>query len=135
MNASGSEVRLSKNHRLVYAIVQEQGIGTHLAMADLHALARKRQPNIGFTTVYRAITRLRDVGLVAEIAMAGADSAYYEPAGPSHAHFRCERCKQVEDIDFVIPAAVTRALAAQMGGEIASAIVDFHGRCARCSRV
>lgn len=134
MNALGTSERLSKNHRLVYAIVQEQGVGTHLAMADLHALARARQPSIGFTTVYRAVTRLRELGLVAEIAMAGAGSAYYEPAGPPHAHFRCERCGRVDDIDFAIPATVTAALAAQIGGEIASAIVDFHGRCSGCSQ-
>jgi Fe2+ or Zn2+ uptake regulation protein len=134
MSLPSAEPRLSKNHRLVYSIVQEQGLGCHLAMADLHALARKQRPEIGFTTVYRALTRLRDLGLISEISLQGADSAYYEVVGPPHAHFRCTSCGRVDDLDFAIPVNVTHALAAQIGGEITAAAVNFHGRCAECSR-
>jgi len=135
MNPSAPHAPLSKSHRLVYEIVQEQGIGRHLAMADLFALAQSRQPRLGFTTVYRAVTKLRDLGLVSEITPHGAERAYYEPAGPAHAHFRCDRCGDVQDVDFSIPATVTTALAAQIGGAIANATVHFRGRCAACSRL
>ncbi|MHB8147103.1 MAG: Fur family transcriptional regulator [Vulcanimicrobiaceae bacterium] len=134
MHPTATGASLSKNHRLVYEIVQEQGIGRHLAMADLYALAQARQPRIGFTTVYRAVTKLRDLGLISEIAPHGAERAYYEPAGPQHAHFRCDRCGTVQDVDFSIPATVTAALAAQVGGDISSATVHFRGRCSACSR-
>ena len=133
MNSPVADAPLSKSHRLVYQIVQEQGIGRHLAMADLYALAQARQPRIGFTTVYRAVTRLRDLGFVSEITPHGAERAYYEPAGPQHAHFRCDGCGQVQDVDFAIPATVTAALASQLGGNIASATVHFRGRCSTCS--
>ena len=82
MISPDAETGLSKNHRLVYKIVLEQGVGTHLAMTQLFELARLRQPAIGFTTVYRALTRLRDAGLVAEISLPGAECAVYEPTAP-----------------------------------------------------
>lgn len=135
MNPPVTDAPLSKSHRLVHDIVQEQGIGRHLAMADLFALAQARQPRIGFTTVYRAVTRLRDLGMISEITPHGAERAYYEPAGPQHAHFRCDRCGDVQDIVFAIPPAVTAALASQVGGEIASSTVHFRGRCAACSHL
>lgn len=124
--------RLSKNHRLVYDIFREQGIGTHLAMSDLYELARRRQPAIGFTTVYRAITRLRDMGLVSEIVLPGADSAFYEPAGPAHAHFRCSHCGMVADVPYDVPSSITSGLASRLGAEIDAIAVTLQGRCRSC---
>ena len=128
------ESRLSKNHRLVYDIVQEQGVGRHLPMAELYELARTRRPGIGFTTVYRALTRLRDMGLVAEIALPGADSAFYEIAAPSHAHFRCVECGIVSDVPFSLSDDVISNAAKGLGAEISSGSVSLQGRCSSCSR-
>lgn len=132
MSARPAAPALSKNHRLVYDIVQEQGVGTHLAMAQLFALARARRPTIGFTTVYRALSRLRDLGLVSEIAIPGAERAYYEPAGEPHAHFRCERCGCVEDVRYALPAALANRLASEHGFTVSRADVSLHGRCRTC---
>lgn len=127
--------RLSKNHRLVHEIVTERGRGTHLAMADLYEIARVRRPGIGFTTVYRAITRLRDLGMVDEIIIPGADRAVYEPAGPKHAHFRCTQCGRVEDVDYSLSSDVEVALAEQIGGRITGVDVNLHGLCASCNNL
>jgi Fe2+ or Zn2+ uptake regulation protein len=62
-----SESGLTKNYRLVHEIVREQARGTHLAPADVFALAKAKQKGIGVTTVYRALARLRELGLVSEI--------------------------------------------------------------------
>jgi Fe2+ or Zn2+ uptake regulation protein len=127
------EGRLSKNHRLLYEIVQEQGHGRHLSMADLYEMARARRPGIGFTTVYRALTRLRDIGLVAELSLPGADSAFYEPAGPAHAHFRCLICGTVSDVPYQLPAEVQSRLASELRAEVTGSDVSLHGRCSSCA--
>ena len=132
MTAVEMQTRLSKNHRLVYEIFREQGIGTHLAMSDLYQIARRRQPAIGFTTVYRAITRLRDMGLVSEIVLPGADSAVYEPAGPLHAHFRCTSCGSVADVPYEVPSSITSGVASRLGAEIDGISVTLQGRCRSC---
>lgn len=123
---------LAKNYRLVYDIVREQGHGTHLAMSDVFTLAKARQPGIGFTTVYRALARLRDRGLVSEILVPGADSAYYEPAGEAHAHFRCDVCGTVDDVDYRLPQRVVNELAKRSGVEISDVLLSLHGRCSAC---
>jgi Fe2+ or Zn2+ uptake regulation protein len=129
---TSAQPHLAKNYRFVYEIVREQGRGTHLAMSDVYALAKDRQPGIGFTTVYRALARLRDMGLVAEILLPGADSAYYEPSGAAHAHFRCDRCGSVQDVDYQIPKRVVGDLARTHGVEVSEVLVSLHGRCAAC---
>ena len=127
-----SEPRLAKNHRLVYEIVREQGHGTHLSMGDIHALASRQRPGIGFTTVYRALARLRTAGLVSEILLPGADSAVYEPAGPVHAHFRCTVCGRIDDIAYTMPHDVADDLAQRHDVHVDSVAVSLHGRCASC---
>jgi Fe2+ or Zn2+ uptake regulation protein len=127
------EGRLSKNHRAVYDVVREQGQGRHLSMAALFELAKVKRPAIGFTTVYRALTRLRDQGLVAEVTLPGADSAYFELAAPPHAHFRCSVCGGVDDVPFVLPETVVAGLAGQLHAEVSGATVTLEGRCVNCT--
>jgi Fe2+ or Zn2+ uptake regulation protein len=126
------EARISKSHRLVYEIVLEQGPGHHLPMSAVYQLARERRPTIGFTTVYRALTRLREIGLVEEVTLPGAEGAFYEISAPPHAHFRCVTCGHVSDVKFSLPAEVVARSSAQIGAEITAATVSLEGRCADC---
>jgi Fur family transcriptional regulator, ferric uptake regulator len=124
---------LPKNYQLIRDVVEACGIGCHLTPSEIHAKVRERQPGIGLTTVYRGLERLRDLGLISEITVPGADAVTYEPAGPPHAHFRCGSCGTVEDVAFTIPVRTLKALSAQHGLRIDYQRVTFEGRCARCS--
>ncbi len=132
-NSTAPEVRLAKNYRLVHDVVQQQGRGRHLSVAEVHDLAKTLRPGIGFTTVYRALGRLRSLGLVSEILLPGADSAYYEPAGAPHAHLRCERCGSVSDVDYMIPKRVIGDLAQKHHAQVTDVTLTLHGRCANCT--
>ncbi|HZO93193.1 MAG TPA: transcriptional repressor [Candidatus Baltobacteraceae bacterium] len=130
--ASSVQPDLPKNYQLVYDIVVESGIGCHLTHAEIYAKALARRPGIGYATVYRALERLRDTGLVSELVVPGAPAATYEPAGPRHAHFRCSACGKVEDVPFAIPSRTLTALALEHGFQIDAERVSFEGRCAAC---
>lgn len=123
---------LPKNYQLVYEVVEDSGIGRHLTSAEIYAKAVQRRPGIGFSTVYRALERLRDLGLVSELHVAGADAATYEPSGPRHAHFRCKACGAIEDVAYAVPARTVEALALHHGFTIDSERVTFEGVCAVC---
>jgi Fur family ferric uptake transcriptional regulator len=124
---------LPKNYQLIYEIVQESGIGCHLTPSQIYAKALKRRPGIGFSTVYRGLERLHDLGLVSELYLPGVGSATYEPSGPRHAHFRCSGCGKIEDVPYAIPAHTIKTLALQHGFKIESERVTFEGRCVGCS--
>ncbi|MGA8532811.1 MAG: transcriptional repressor [Candidatus Tumulicola sp.] len=125
---------LPKNYRLIRDIVEESGIGRHLTPSEIYAKACRRRPGIGFSTVYRGLERLRDLGLVSEVYVPGGDAATYEPSGPHHAHFRCSECGEIEDVEYAIPPRTIKALALQHGFEIDGERVTFEGRCASCGR-
>jgi len=130
--ASSGRPPLPKNYQLIYDIVEKSGLGCHLTSSEIYAKARKRRPGIGFSTVYRGLERLRELGLVSEVDVPGADAATYEPSGPRHAHFRCSECGEIEDVRYAIPVRTIDALARQHGFTIESERVTFEGRCLTC---
>jgi Fe2+ or Zn2+ uptake regulation protein len=130
--ASSVQRSLPKNYQLIYEIVEESGIGCHLTPSEIYAKALERRPGIGFSTVYRGLERLRDLGLVSELCVPGVDAATYEPAGPRHAHFRCRECGEIEDVAYAIPTRTLKALALKHGFKIGNERVTFEGRCAAC---
>lgn len=130
MNAA--EPRLPKNYKMIYDIIRAAGHGVHFTMSDVFARVKRRQPTIGFSTVYRGIARLRDQGCIDEIEVPGTDSAVYELAGKPHAHFRCERCETVVDVPYQLPTRTLDALAAQIGAKIEQSALTLQGRCRKC---
>jgi Fur family ferric uptake transcriptional regulator len=129
---SSAEPQIPKNYHAILDVVRAHGVGRHLTMAEIYAEAARARPGIGFSTVYRGLARLRDLGLVAEILVPGADAATYEPAAPAHAHFRCSECGAIADIDYTLPQRLLRALAGRHDVEIETGNVTFAGRCAAC---
>ena len=129
---SRTKDRLPPNYRVVYDVVQAAGPGTHLTTNDVFLRARNVRAGIGVSTVYRGLRRLRDLGLVDEIVIAGADSAVYEPTSPAHAHFRCERCGRVDDVPYTLPARTLASLEERLHTHIAGASLTLHGECRAC---
>jgi Fur family transcriptional regulator, ferric uptake regulator len=132
MHALPAGPRLPKNYRLVNEVVREHGDGRHLTTADVHALAKQRKATIGFTTVYRALNRLSELGLVSEVRVPNADTTYYETPGDPHAHFHCDDCGRIDDLDYRLSNAVVDRIARAHGIEVSEALVTLSGRCADC---
>lgn len=130
--AAAGPRKLPKNYQLIHEIVEASGIGCHLTPAEIYAKALERRPGIGFSTVYRALGRLRKLGLVSQVSVPGVESAAYEPSGSRHAHFRCSECGEIEDVAYAIPTRTIKALALHHGFKIQSERVTFEGRCAAC---
>jgi Fur family ferric uptake transcriptional regulator len=130
---SASRAPLPKNYQLIADIVNESGPGRHLTMSDVFARAAAQRPGIGYSTVYRGLVRLRDLGMIAEIVVPGADSATYEPVGPRHAHVRCVACGSIHDVAYAISPRVLRTVARETGFAIDSGDVTFTGRCEACN--
>jgi Fe2+ or Zn2+ uptake regulation protein len=133
MNAAGELPRLPKNYRLVYDVMKSAGHGVHFTINEVFVQARKHQPRIGFSTVYRGIARLRDIGAIDEIDIPGNDSAVYELKGAPHAHFVCTLCGRVQDVDYQLPARTIAALSERAKAEVSAATVTLRGTCRTCS--
>lgn len=65
----------------------------HLSTDELHQLVKKKDPKIGFTTVYRTLKLLAECGLASEVAFHDGVARYEHQYGRrSHHHMVCTGC-------------------------------------------
>ena len=63
----------------------------HVSIDELLTKVRKRQPKVGYATVYRTLKLLVDSGLAVERQF-GDGQARYEVVGDHHDHLICVKC-------------------------------------------
>ena len=65
----------------------------HLSTDELHRLVKKKDPRIGFTTVYRTLKLLSESGLASEVAFHDGIARYeHQYQRRSHHHMVCTEC-------------------------------------------
>ena len=65
----------------------------HLSTDELYRLVKKKDPGIGFTTVYRTLKLLADCGLASEVAFHDGIARYeHQYNRRSHHHMVCTEC-------------------------------------------
>jgi Fur family ferric uptake transcriptional regulator len=65
----------------------------HLSTDELHRLVKKKDPRIGFTTVYRTLKLLADCGLASEVAFHDGVARFeHQYNRRSHHHMVCTEC-------------------------------------------
>lgn len=87
---------------------------------------------IGAATVYRALERLTELGLVRKLSV-GRKSAVYELVRGNHMHFVCQQCGEVYDIPADLCGMVSEA-ARCCGHQMQWAEVTAHGLCKGCRK-
>ena len=106
--------------------------GRPLSIHEIHELALAEAPKLCVRTVYRAVNRLLDDGVIAAVVVLGQPDRY-EPAAVAtthHHHFRCEQCDRVFDVD-ACPGGLGRML--PPGFELSGHELSLWGRCAECA--
>jgi len=105
----------------------------HLSTEELHRLVHRKDPRIGFTTVYRTLKLLSECGLASEVAFHDGITRYeYQYNRRSHHHMVCTGCG--ESVEFFSPE-LTR-LERQIGRKhhylTSRHTFQIYGLCSRC---
>ncbi len=110
-------------------------VSEHLTAEEVYNEIKKQYPhsNIGIATVYRALSFLEEVDLIASIAF-GSDGKKYESSGKSHHdHLICTKCgKIVEFLDEEIERRQEK-VAKENNFKITSHSMQLYGICPDCN--
>jgi len=117
--------RITPERKLLLRIIRDH---PHLGANDIYELARKENPKMSLSTVYRTVKLLEDLGLV-EANPLGENHDHYEVRLQEHYHLVCLDCGKVMDI----PASESiRQLARDYNFEIAGVKLEIFGYCQDC---
>ena len=109
-------------------------ITSHISVDELYAEIRKREPSIGFATVYRTLKLLKESGLAREWNF-GDGHARYEHVrdiNEHHDHLICVQCGAIEEFEEDRIEQLQEEVAAQYGFTLTHHTMELYGYCAKC---
>ena len=105
----------------------------HVSADELHAIIRKSDPRIGFSTVYRTLRLLTEAGLAREVNF-GDGRARFEKAFDKgqHGHLICTSCGKTEE--FVVSAIdkAIKQVSSGVGFKPLGHRLEVYGLCKKC---
>ena len=70
---------------------------THPSAEEVFKRVKRIYPTVSFTTIYKTLETLRDLGEVKELII-DEDRKHYDPNINDHHHVICSSCKKIHDI-------------------------------------
>ena len=126
-------IRITEQRRLIIGIIQDSP--RHLDAAMLLGLARKKDPGIDRSTVYRTIGMLKHRGLIDELDLMHVEGEkhYYEvKTNHDHCHITCFNCGGVMEYTSASFEKLKEEIARRSGTEIRAIRLEAGGICKRC---
>ncbi len=102
----------------------------HPTAAEIFQAVNRRYPCSSRATTYNNLRDLVQAGLVREVAVEGR-AARFDVKGMRHHHFICDRCGNVEDLEWYdVPRPATNSLGNRILRECQLMV---RGLCAKCA--
>ena len=103
---------------------------SHPTAAETFDAVNRVDPRSSRATTYNNLRDLVKAGLVREVAVEGR-AARYDAKGMRHHHFICDRCGEVEDVQWYnVPNPASRLLGKRVLRECE---LIFRGLCTKCA--
>ena len=105
---------------------------SHPSAEDVYRDVLKVHPSISFTTVYKTLQTLRDMGEIQELSL-NPERAHYDPDVSEHAHTFCRSCKRIGDLEYSLDNPSPMKLPEGPDGfEVHNVQLHAVGLCAEC---
>lgn len=130
-----SGLRATPQRILVLRILEEAG--EHLDADTIWRRARARDPDINLATIYRTLTRLKEMELVSQ-RFYDRDHKREYFAAVNHEErffFTCRRCKRVLQLHTPLLAQARRQWEQELGLVFSQGCMCFDGYCADCAQL
>ena len=125
----GSGLRCTPQRYAVMAFLMQ--CQRHPTAAEIFAAVNRVDPRSSRATTYNNLRDLVRAGLVREVAVEGR-AARFDAKGMRHHHFICDRCGDVEDVEWYdVPKPALGSLGKRVVRECE---LIFRGLCMKCAR-
>lgn len=113
-------------------LVELAASGADFTIDDLWQAMRQEMPRLGRATVYRALEKLVNMGLLGRIEFADGTHHYRVCGDRHHHHLTCTQCHCVVELDVCLPEDQFAAIGNQTKFDIEGHSLTLFGRCEDC---
>ena len=121
-------MRVTSQRALVLEIIR-QG---HLDADEIYLRARKKEPHLSLSTVYRAVQAFKKLGLVEELHFDESHHHYEVKPPAEHHHLVCLGCGKVIEFRYPLARQVKKNVSEAKDFDIAETEVRVTGYCDKC---
>lgn len=125
-------LRQTPQRKLIVEVFLEAG--RHLAIEELLVEVRKRNPAIGYATVYRTLRLLAESGIAEERHFGDSVTRYERADAEHHDHLICTDCGTITEFEEPRIERLQDAVADQHGWTLTGHRLDLYGLCPACAR-
>jgi Fe2+ or Zn2+ uptake regulation protein len=125
-------LRNTQQRELILEIIRK-GKG-HMDADDVYQTARKKNPRLSLSTVYRTLQTLKELGLIEELHLDETHHHYEIKDSRDHHHFVCLKCGKVVEFETAAAARMMREVSREKGFEIINTEIRMTGYCADCKK-
>ncbi|MDD5544448.1 MAG: transcriptional repressor [Acidobacteriia bacterium] len=123
-------LRVTSQKLAVYRLLQQTNY--HPTPEMIHAEVRRSHPMTGLGTIYQILEQFHRIGVARRIFSNGNRQRYDGKLDP-HAHFVCERCGRLDDVEDRFIDRFKARLGRKYDFHIRRLYFEFSGLCARCA--
>ena len=134
---TGSDLTLGDGHRMtpqrreVYDVLMEHR--DHPTATEVFMRVKERMPTISLATVYNCLDTLVSAGVVKQVNVDREPSRYCGNLAP-HAHFHCEECGGVLDLDLKCEVEASKLVKLTRGSSVDKIELVVRGACPVCTK-
>ena len=105
----------------------------HLTAEDLYNIVKKKNPSIGYATIYRSLKLFSEAGLCRELQVDDGTTRYEHLYNHKHHdHLICTKCGKFVEIESPEIEALQDQLAKKNGFELIKHRLELYGLCSAC---
>lgn len=113
---------------IVAEIMRTQG---HISPTELARKVQSEMPGVNASTIYRTLSLLEEVGILAHAHMEGG-AEYHRAEEAGHVHLTCSNCGAEDDLSIEEAEALGRLIESHRGFQPDLAHFAISGLCADC---
>jgi Fur family peroxide stress response transcriptional regulator len=108
-----------------------EGNTSHPSAEEIYKKVKEVYPTVSFTTIYKTLETLRDLGEIAELTL-DEERKHYDPNTETHHHIICSVCKKILDIFDDFSSLIKVPNAVKKDYTVDGFQISFYGTCKEC---
>jgi len=117
------------NERSIILGIMRQG---HFDANEIYRRARKKDPHLSLSTVYRTMQAFKRIGLVDELHLSDTHHHYEVKPSTEHHHLVCLGCGRVIEFHYPLSRHIKRSVPEAKDFTISETEFSIKGYCSQC---
>jgi len=106
----------------------------HISVEELYQEVKRRNPRIGYATVYRTLKLLTECGVAAERHFRDGEARYESAEKRHHDHLICEACGKIVEFEEPRIETLQEVVAKRLGFRSTGHKMELYGICRECQK-